>query len=496
MTQNTTDYDVAVIGLGPVGATIANLLALRGLSVAVLERDTEIYPLPRAIQFDGETMRVFQTIGIAEELLPDLVVAARMVFIDDEGHTLIDWIRPTDVMPQGWNTSYRFHQPSLERALRDKLEAQPNVDVLLGAEVSSISEDADGVSLEYRLHGNDAASNLRAGFVVGSDGARSMTRKHLGTKLDDLKSHERWLVVDCLLKQDKPELGDDSIQYCDPDRPATYVRGPHDRRRWELMLHADEDADLMMQESKVWELLSPWITPEEATIERPAVYTFHSVVADGWASQRVFLAGDACHQTPPFMGQGMCAGVRDASNLAWKIAEVVEGRADRSLLETYETERSPHVRTFIQTAVRLGSVISTTDHDVAKERNRRMRSNPESFATPQPRLGMGWWDAEDQTAGFIGEQPFLDDGRRADDVAGYEWMVLVRPSSREAAAELFTGLEHRPEIVEVPDSHDSWLQHSGSEAVLLRPDRYVAARADSSEGFANLRTQYERYRAS
>ncbi|QTE26529.1 FAD-dependent monooxygenase [Propioniciclava sp. MC1595] len=183
----------------------------------------------------------------------------------------------------------------------------------------------------------------------------------MGTTLDDLKSHERWLVVDCLLKDGAdPDLDEESVQYCDPRRPATYVPGPHNRRRWELMLHEHEDAAEMVAPERVWEMLEPWLTPAEATIERPAVYTFHSVVARGWAKGRVFLAGDACHQTPPFMGQGMCAGVRDAANLAWKLVEVVEGRADAELLDTYESERSPHVRTFIETAVRLGSVISTT----------------------------------------------------------------------------------------------------------------------------------------
>ena len=413
-------YDVAVVRLAPVGATLANLLALRGVSVAVLDRETGIFPLPRAIQFDGEAMRVFQTIGIAEELVPDIVVAARMHFIDAEGHTLIDWRRPTDIKPQGWNTSYRFHQPTLEAALRRRLSGRPNATVLLGHEVTAVDDRGDHVVLEAQERATGERRTLTASYVVGADGARSGVRETMGTALDDLRSHERWLEVDCLLKDGAdPDLDAESVQYCDVRRPATYVPGPHNRRRWELMLHEHEDAADMTRTERVWELLEPWLTPQDATIERPAVYTFHSVVASGWSRGRLFLAGDACHQTPPFMGQGMCAGIRDAANLAWKLADVVAGRAAPALLDTYESERSPHVRTFIETAVRLGAVISTTDPVVARERDLRMRANPEGFTTPQPRLGPGAWDAADPAAGHIGEQPFLADGTRLDDRVGY-----------------------------------------------------------------------------
>lgn len=475
-------FDVAVVGYGPVGATLANLLALRGLSVVVVEREDDVYTLPRAIQFDGEVMRTFQAIGIAEELLPDLVVAARMAFVDDEGHVLIDWQRPTDVMPQGWNTSYRFHQPTLERALRAKLATYPQAKVLLGTEVTAITDDGGQVTLDVKARGGGSERNLKARFVVGCDGARSTVRQHLGTTMDDLRSHERWLVVDCLLHGEKPELGDDSIQYCDPKRPATYVRGPHNRRRWEFMLHEDEDAEEMKSDAKVWELLEPWLSPEEGVIERPAVYTFHSVVAKMWGESNVFLAGDSCHQTPPFMGQGMCAGVRDASNLAWKLADVARQRAPRELLHTYEAERSPHVRAFIETAVRLGSVISTTDEAVARERNLRMREQPEGFATPRPRLGRGAWDANNPVAGYIGEQPFMADGSRLDDHVGYHWCVFTAPGMAAQMRAAFAGVADAPVVVEADsDSGTYWLASIGAGAVLIRPDRYVAASVASQD---------------
>lgn len=480
-----TTYDVAVLGFGPVGATLANLLALRGLRVLVVEREADIYPLPRAIQLDGETMRVFQTVGIAEELEPTLRVASRMHFIDAEGHTLIDWRRPTDIKPQGWNTSYRFHQPTLEAALRRRLADHSNVTVLLQHEVTALIQDGECVTISVTDLTTGDQEVVSSSFVVGCDGARSLVRQSIGAPLDDLRSHERWLVVDCLLEPGAtPDLDDESVQYCDPRRPATYVPGPQNRRRWELMLLPHEDAMEMTRPERVWELLAPWLSPREARIERPAVYTFHSVVASQWKSGRVLLAGDACHQTPPFMGQGMCAGIRDAANVAWKVSEVVSGRARPDLLDTYESERSPHVRTFIETAVRLGAVISTTDVEVARERDLRMRANPEGFTTPAPRLGPGAWDARDAAAGHVSEQPFMADGTRLDDLVGYDWALFALPEAAEAALDG----RRRGLCVITADSESGrdWLRRLGAVAVLVRPDRYVAGTTDSPDGIGAL----------
>ena len=163
--------------------------------------------------------------------------------------------------------------------------------------------------------------------MVGCDGARSLVRRFMGAGLDDLGFHERWLVLDFLLERPRDDLGDYSVQFCDPVRPATYVRGVGNRRRWEITLLADEDSNAMTSAERIWPLLRRWVTPEDGRIERAAVYTFHSVVARPWRAGRLLLAGNSAHQTPPFLGQGMCAGIRDAANLAWKLADVVSGRS-------------------------------------------------------------------------------------------------------------------------------------------------------------------------
>lgn len=480
-----TVYDVAVVGYGPAGATLANLLALRGLKVLVLEREADIYRLPRAIHFDGESMRVFQTLGIAEELEPKLVVAPGMRFVNSSGQILIDWKRPLGVGPQGWKHSYRFHQPDLEEMLRARLQQYANVDIRLRHEVFAIDEGENDALLRFEDMSSGRLLRARARYVVGCDGARSLVRRLLDTELEDMKSHERWLVVDVILKRNRDDLGDHSVQYCDPARPATYVRGSGERRRWEIMLHPEEDALEMSRPERVWELLSAWVTPEDAVLERPAVYTFHSVVAQGWRNGRLLIAGDAAHQTPPFMGQGMCAGVRDVANLAWKLADVVNGKAPESLLDTYESERSPHVREFIETAVRLGSVIQTRDPEVARKRDVELAANPQLFVTPEPRLGAGA-HAGLPTTGGISMQPVDAQGKRFDDIAGYQFSIVATPELAEAAQALAAG--ECSVHVATEAAVLEWLERLSAKAVLLRPDRYIAAVAGNAEelqGFRN-----------
>jgi 3-(3-hydroxy-phenyl)propionate hydroxylase len=472
-------HDVAIVGCGPAGATLANLLALRGLSVLVLEREAEIHNLPRAVHFDGECMRVFQTMGVADALRPQLLVSPGMKFVDADGHVLIDWSRPQQLGPQGWHASYRFHQPAFEAVLRQRMASHAGIDLRLRREVFSVEPQADHVQLQFEDMRSGQRCRAAARYVVGCDGARSLVRRCMDTALDDLQSHQRWLVLDLLLKRARPDLGDHSIQFCDPRRPGTYVRGVGARRRWELMLMPGDDPATITRPEQVWPLLSRWITPDDATLERPAVYTFHAVVARGWRHGRLLIAGDAAHQTPPFMGQGMCAGVRDAANLAWKLADVLRGVAPESLLDSYESERAPHVREFIATAVRLGGIIQATDPAQVARRNAEMTANPQVFHTPQPALGPGWHDGGD-TAGRIAAQPLLAGGHRFDDGIGYHHALVVRPDLADAAMALAGG---RARVVQATDpALQAWLADLAAAAVLLRPDRYIAGTA------ADLRT--------
>lgn len=429
---------VAVIGAGPVGLTLANLLARRGVQVTVLEARQKRYPLPRAIHFDGETMRVFQAAGVAEAILPHTHPGVGMLFKDAAGKVIVNWSRADAIGPMGWRESYRFFQPGLEAALERALAAYPGATVRRGVAVAAVA--ASGVELA------DGAC-VETDFIVGCEGAASLTRAAIGGGLQDLGFEERWLVADLRLTGACPDLGDHSIQYCDADAPATYVRGAGEWRRWETRLSvADPDA---LDEPEVWRRLSRWITSDDATLERAAVYTFRSAIAQRWRSGRVFIAGDAAHQMPPFMGQGMCAGVRDAANLAWKLAAATG--PDDPLLDTYETERVPHVRAFIDMTMRLGRLINQTAAGEALAGR---------MTTIQPSLGPGFGE-RDAVAGRMAPQ--VRAGELSDDAAAGGFYALTRePCSLGLPS--FAGAE-------------AWLAGVGLFGVIVRPDSYVLAGA-------------------
>ncbi|MGB8488482.1 MAG: bifunctional 3-(3-hydroxy-phenyl)propionate/3-hydroxycinnamic acid hydroxylase, partial [Xanthobacteraceae bacterium] len=396
--MTSSAFDVAIIGCGPVGATLANLLGLCGLRTVVLEREPSIYHLPRAVSLDGEGMRLFQTMGLADRLLPRLNVSRNIRHVNAEGKLLL-LIARSGVGPEGWNNAYRFYQPELENILRDGLKRYSCVDVRLRADTFALDERDDSVRVRYENLASGALEEVFARYVVGCDGARSTVRRFMGAALQDLRSHERWIVLDMLLDQPPggvPEAVDesgrvvDAIQYCDPARPTTFIPMPGKRHRWEFMLMPQDDPATVARPESIYQLLKPWrIDPARSTIERAVVYTFHSALATQWRRDRLLLAGDSAHQTPPFLGQGMCSGLRDAANLAWKLRDVVTGEAPESLLDAYESERMQHVRAYIELAVELGGIIQTTDAERARRRDHELIANPTMLRPITPLLGPG-----------------------------------------------------------------------------------------------------------
>lgn len=352
-------HEVVIVGLGPTGATLANILAGYGLDVLVLEREDSVYPLPRAVHFDDEAMRVFQSIGLAEGIGRDARVNVGTKFVDRDQKLLLDWPRPQEIGPLGWYPSYRFHQPDLEAELNRGIAACKTVTLHRGASVTAVAEHGDVVEVGYSHDG--AQQVVTADYVIGTDGAKSVVRAAMDCEWEDLGFQERWLVIDVQLDKPRPDLGDFTIQTCDRDRPTTYVRCPREWRRWEISLWPEEEADNVTTDEFIWPRLRPAITPDEGRIARKAVYSFESKLATRWREGRLMIAGDAAHLMPPFLGQGMCTGIRDVANLAWKLAAVLRWEAPDTLLDSYESERREHTRTYIETAVRVGEMMNSAE---------------------------------------------------------------------------------------------------------------------------------------
>lgn len=482
MTQPENEqYDVAIIGYGPVGATLAHLLGQCGVKVLVLERESEAYHLPRAVHFDDEIMRVFQSFGLAEEVSKIVRINPGMRFVDADDNILLDWPRPAQVGPNGWHPSFRVHQPDLENILRNNMQKHSNVTVKSRCEAFFLDDTGSDVKLRYEDMSKGKIHHATAKFVVGCDGARSFVRRFIDTSMIDLGFHERWLVVDVLLNAPKPSLGDFSIQYCDPARPATYVRCPDNRRRWEITVLPDEDTAQISTPNSVWKLLSNWLSPDEAELERAAVYTFHSLIAKDWRKGRLFLAGDSAHQTPPFMGQGMCAGIRDSANLAWKLALVVHDKADDTILDSYQSERLPNAEEFIQTAVRLGGLINTCGTQEALRKVFPQDDGSAKMKSILPPIGPGLGKGE--FAGKLFPQPKMNNGKWMDDVVGYRCTIVAKTAFLEGAV-----VSDDVAVVTADMAQDArqYLDELGVDAVLLRPDRYILATAKNENDRENF----------
>lgn len=484
-------YDVVIVGCGPVGATLANILGATGARIAVIEKDTAIYPLPRAIHFDGEVMRVFESAG----LRPAVEAITRpglqgMHFLNAKGETLMIRGGTAANGPHGCANNHYFHQPELEQVLRQGMQRFENVVLLKGHEVTRVTENTDGVELEVLDALSRTTKRLSAAWVIGCDGARSLIRRVLGSESEDLGLHQPWLVFDVLLNSSAPELPGYTVQHCEPDRPMTYCNVTGQRRRWEIMLMPGDDPARMIEPEHIWSLVSRWLAPGQAQIERAAIYTFHSLIARGWRKGRLLIAGDSAHQTPPFLGQGMCAGIRDAANLGWKLPAVLAGRADARLLDSYESERAPHVRAFIELAVRIGDVIQTTDPVKAQERDRRMRTgDPEVFEFPAPGLGPGLRVGDHPQVGQIFPQPTLSNGLGLDRQIGSDWAIIARrgggPTPMGAGTDIWAGWPVRW-LDDGEPALRQWLDQQRANAVVIRPDRYIAGVITADQSLDDL----------
>ena len=393
----THDVDVVIAGLGPTGLTLAHLLGQRGRSVLVLEREPEFYGNARAVYTDDECMRIFQSFDMADALAADMLTDCAVQMQLPDGSILMQIADSR--RPFGWPSLNFFYQPHLETRLAEALARYPNVRVMRGREVTGFEHNRDGVTVHHhastgsRYGRSDSSTRLvtdgaavRARYLVGCDGGRSRVRTRLGIEMTGRSFPNPWLVVDIRQKD-----GEDALRHlpyfsfvCDPECPTVSCVQPGGHHRFEFMLMPGQTREYMEDPATVRRHLEKYVDVERFDVLRSLVYTFNALIAERWRDGRVFLAGDAAHMTPQFIGQGMNAGVRDAYNLAWKLDAVIGGVADDALLDTYQSERLPHVRSMIRTAVRMKDYVSTANPLAAGLRNVLTRT---AMATP----GLGRW---------------------------------------------------------------------------------------------------------
>ena len=457
------DCDVLVIGGGPTGVTLAILLAQRGVKVIIAEKEADIYPLPRAAHIDHECMRILQEAGVADEVMKTSRRASRYDFLNGRGEVLMQFEGADRIGPGGWPAANMIHQPSVETALRRSLATQETASLHTQWELKSFDEDSEGVTAHLASPAGERV--VRARYLVGADGARSPVRKASSIAFKDLNFEEPWLVVDVFV-DDYARLPTANLQICNPERPTTCVLMGAGRHRWEFMILPGETADQVSDDAFVEKLLEPWKVKGAVRIERKAVYTFRARIAREWRKGRVLLAGDAAHQTPPFAGQGMCSGLRDAANLGWKLAAVTSGNADDRLLDTYQPEREPNVRATIAMAIMMGRMVCTTSKWSALLRDMkfklgRMLGKLPAGPPAYPPISEGLIASGSAAAGSYFPQAIAANGARLDACLGREYWLLSRGDLAEESVAPFA------------DQLAAWFDKTGAEAVLIRPDRYV-----------------------
>jgi len=488
------DTDILIAGFGPTGATLAALLGQAGIKTLVVERDHEVYRQPRAAHFDHEIMRIWQKLGIAQAVLPSTREMYQYEFRCAAGEPLIQFDQRGRAAPSGWAPSYMFHQPALEEALRARVAELKSVTVHLGANIVSIERnDATGVDATVTIGGK--STHVRAKYLIGADGGGSVTRRLIDGELFDYGFDEPWLVIDTIVKHEEglPPFG---VQMCDPKRPTTVMPMAPLRRRWEFMLKEGETPEDMLDDKRIAQLLAPWIKPGQADVVRKAVYRFHGLVAKTWRKESVLLAGDAAHQMPPFMGQGMCSGIRDADNLAWKLIAVLRDGAGPKLLDTYQAERDPHVRFIIEGAIGMGRVVCVLDEQAASMRDQGMkaaRAAKGDTVDPIPGLPGIANGCLSQTprAGELFPQAMqacTSTGLcgRFDDLAGEGFWLLTREDAAPVTAPNVRHIKLGADIADETGRLDTLLE--STEAILIRPDRYIFGTGKPAELVAALKT--------
>jgi 3-(3-hydroxy-phenyl)propionate hydroxylase len=506
--------EVAVVGAGPVGLMTANLLGLAGVSVVVLERNQGLLGLPRAIAYDAETLRLFAQIGLFDKIAPGLIQNPRVRHLNARNVTLMEADFPRRGL-FGHSSLGTFYQPDFERVLLEGLSRFENVRVMFERAVTGLDQDADGVTLKIvSLAGQ---SVLRANFVVGCDGGASVVRDLIGTRLLGSTYTERWLVIDAIVKNHDVR----QITFgCDPRRPRVELPAVGERVRWEFMQLPGENEENLKSDDNARSLVTQSTQYRCFDIERKAVYTFHARVADRWRKGRILLAGDAAHLMPPFAGQGMNGGMKDAVNLAWKLAAVLKNQASEAMLDSYQSERAPVVRRMVEISRRLGSIIMPTGRIAAAARDTifaflNLFAGFRSFigrggVVPAPEIKRSALTGAERDAviGQMVPQPTVSSTQGStlldEYLSCHQWLALgigIDPVSMLSKRDLAIldvlgarficingrATDARTLSLESNDpSFSDWTRRHDVRGLIVRPDRFIAQRLDPRRDLSSL----------
>lgn len=512
-------FDVIQVGYGPVGQAMAYFLGEKGYNVAVFERWPSLFPLPRAAAFDHEIMRIFQEMDVASKINERIIPIKRYQWVNAERQQLLE-VPYGGADVSGWENGYLMYQPDLEILMDERVKSIENVKVYQGWQVESFEDFGDYIEVTVRKGeassngqwvGTDEVEVYQAKYLIGADGANSIVRNSLNIDQHDLGFGETFAVID--FKPKDPLILDhlpEAYQICDPKRPTTVIkRLGIEHIRFEFMVLPHEDPNTFLEEENIQNLISPWLSPDDGEIIRKTMYKFSSLLAKQWIHNNIFLIGDAAHLTPPFMGQGMCSGIRDAKNLSWKLDLVFKGICDASIFESYQLERYPHSETLIQMAVDLGKVICVPSVEEAAKRDALFMEGKVPPMPPMPGLvdGILYRDENGQlkeNAGKLSLQSavkFNGNEGLFDNVVGRGFILYTFDENIEnyLTAEqkkalkaldvkiaILTEHEKPNYIHDFSQKYKEFFEENNIKAVLVRPDYYMFGSVDRIEDVPNL----------
>lgn len=486
-------YDVAIVGFGPTGAVAAGLLGQKGIRTFVCDKLHDVYDKPRAIALDHEISRVFQQMGVGKKIKEFLEPFTDSVYYGVDGQVIKRMSTVSAPYPLTHTPSVVFTQPPVEKILRENAGSHKSVTIKLGLTLIDLVQNENYATLTLQ-HEDGSSSNVKAKYVIGCDGASSSVRGLTGIELEDLGFDEPWLVVDVRVNAEGlAKLPTTSVQYCNPVRPATFVIGPGNHRRWEISINEGEDPKQVATPEGAWKLLAPWLTPHDGELWRQASYRFHALVAAQWRKGRVFVAGDSAHQQPPFLGQGMCQGIRDVVNLCWRLEAVLKDGELPTLLDSYGIERKAHVIDLTTRIKDIGKIITERDIEKARARDTKLLQECNGVVKPTPRqdvqpaLSVGLLGSvQHPERGKIFPQPLLIHSTgsriRMDDVYPAGWKIILNSNT---GADFLNATRHHHlkkltvlklgslELTEAEGVVLAWFNTHAVNAVIVRPDHYI-----------------------